>query len=289
MALGDTRLEWLFPLEFNRFVLRYKLIYISLSIPIYFLFKNFFKNYSSILSKESLIFLLLLGTLFIFIAHQLMTINGMFIFFLIPVFSGFSHIYLKFFKQKKGFINFFLILSLISTIYYHHKYISKRDTLILRNVDLNKSVNALVLDNKLKNLKWITHHYPDNPEDEIKYLLDSIKVIAKDDRAKMLVTDYQFISVILSINDNSAARIWWRHHIYPSPDKKYFENWKDFLLNKILKEKIEVIYTIHPLEGEKDIFSGLIDKSCVSKKEVNKILVMQKLKKCKELKFFSYL
>ena len=116
-------------------------------------------------------------------------------------------------------------------------------------------------------------------------MLDSINVIKNDERKKMLVTDYQFISVILSSNDNSAARIWWRHHIYPSPNKKYFEEWKDFLLHKILKEKIQVIYTIHPLEGEKNIFKGLLHNSCFSEKQINKILIMQKLKECKEFKF----
>ena len=65
----------------------------------------------------------------------------------------------------------------------------------------------------------------------------------------MIVTDYQFISVILGINDNAASRIWWRHHIYPSgPEKPYFETWKSFLINKI-KEEIKTIYTIH--RGEK--------------------------------------
>ena len=93
LSLGETRLDWLFPFEFQRFVLRHKLIYLSLSIPIFILFKNFFKKYLSIFSKDSLIFILLLGTMLIFITHQLMTINGLFIFFLIPVFSGFSHLY----------------------------------------------------------------------------------------------------------------------------------------------------------------------------------------------------
>ena len=93
-----------------------------------------------------------------------MTINGLFIFFLIPVFSGFSHLYSKLLNKRKILINFFLILSLTSTVYYHHKYISKRDTLILRNIDINKSINASILDKKLKNLRWITHHYPKNPK-----------------------------------------------------------------------------------------------------------------------------
>ena len=50
----------------------------------------------------------------------------------------------------------------------------------------------------------------------------SIEIIKQDSRKKMIVTDYQFISVLLSINDNSAARVWWRHHIYPDVHEKYF-------------------------------------------------------------------
>ena len=103
----------------------------------------------------------------------------------------------------------------------------------------------------------------------------------------MLVTDYQFISVLLKINDNSAARIWWRHHIYPEPGKPYFADWKNFLLEKISKDKIEVIYTIHPLEGEKNIFDGLIKGDCYSSEYLNEILLMQNLKECKELKFIK--
>ena len=93
-----------------------------------------------------------------------MTINGLFIYFLIPVFAAFSHIYCHKFKKNKNLINFFLILSLISTIYYHEKYISKRDTLILRNISLKNSINAKIIDSKFENLKWITHHYPQNPK-----------------------------------------------------------------------------------------------------------------------------
>ena len=122
-------------------------------------------------------------------------------------------------------INFLIIISLFSTIYYHNKYISKRDTLRLRNVDLEKSIDASVLDNKLKNLKWITHHYPENPQNEISNLIEAIDIIKKDQRTKMIVTDYQFISVILSINDNAPTRFWWRHHGYPDEKNKYFNVW----------------------------------------------------------------
>ena len=82
-------------------------------------------------------------------------------------------------------------------------------------------------------MRWITHHYPENPKKEIENLLNTMKIIKNDKQKKMIVTDYQFISVILSIKDNSAARIWWRHHIYPVPGNEYFKDWKKFLLTKI--------------------------------------------------------
>jgi len=283
MSLGETRLEWLFPLEFQRFVIRHKLIYLALSVPIFLLFKNIFKNIFNIFEKENIIFLILFGTLLIFITHQLMTINGLYIYFLIPVFAGFSHIFTKNFKQKNFLINFFLVLSLVSTIYYHQKYISKRDTLLLKKFDLKESIDAVILSEKLNNLRWLTHHYPNNPDNEIKNLLETIKIIKNDKRKKMIVTDYQFISVVLSIKDNSAARIWWRHHIYPVPENEYHKYWKKFLLNKIKKEKIEAIFTVHPLEGESDIFKGLISKNCYTSEKINEILVVQKFNSCNEM------
>ena len=282
VSLGETRLEWLFPFEAQRFFIRHKLLYLSLSVPIFLLFSEFLKIKKLRLNRDILIFFLLFGTLIIFISHQLMTINGLYIFFLIPIFSGFSHLYSSSFKSEKILIRFFLILSLISTIYYQQKYINKRDTLLLRNVDLNIALDAGVMSDKLKNLKWVTHHYPLNPEKEVKNLMESMEIIKKDNRKKMIVTDYQFLSVILSINDNSAARIWWRHHLYPVKGNQYFNYWKNFLIAKILSEKISVIYTVHPLEGEENIFQDLITDNCYSKKKLNEILTIQILEKCNE-------
>ena len=48
ISLGETRIEWLLPFEFQRFVFRHKLIYISLSVPIFLLIKSLFKNFFSI-------------------------------------------------------------------------------------------------------------------------------------------------------------------------------------------------------------------------------------------------
>ena len=284
LSLGETRTEWLFPLEFKRIVLRHKLAYIALGIPIYFLIKNSLNNLKNIYSNESLIVLTLLGTLLIFVFHQLMTINGLFIFFLIPIFCGFSHTFVtKYFKSKKYLISFLVILSFMSTLHYQNKYISKRDTLLLRNVDLNRSVDASKLDDKLKGLKWITYNYPEDPEEEIGNLVEIIDLIKRDKRKKMIVTDYQFITVILSTKDYAASRFWWGHHGYPDMKNKYFSIWKNFLLSKIKDNNIEVIYTIKPLIGESDILVNILNENCYSKLNLKQNLDIQILKNCKDL------
>lgn len=287
MYLGNTRLEWLFPLEFKRFVLRFKLHYFSIYFMVHIFIRQTFLEIKFLRSVDSIIIILLIGVLFIFISHQLLTINGMFIFFLIPIFCGFSHIFLnKYMPSKKAKI-FIIILSLISTFYYFEKYTYNRETLALKGLDFNNSINGSELDKKFKGLKWITYHYSKNPTEEINNLKDAINIIKLDKRKKMIVTDYQFISVILSINDNSAARIWWRHHLYPDVNEKYFDIWKDFLFKSILNKKIEIIYTIHPLEGEKNIFQGLIDDKCILKNKLTKILDAQIIdKECDEIKNF---
>ncbi len=287
LSLGETRTEWVFPLEFKRVVLRYKLNYIALGIPIYILFKNCYKNFKNIFNNESLIILTLIGTLLIFVFHQLMTINGLFIFFCIPIFCGFSHIFLKkYFKGKKYLVNFFIILAFISTLHYQNKYISKRDTLLLRNADFNKSINASILDDKLKNLKWITPHYQENPKEEIAKLMRSIEIIKNDTRKKMLVTDYQFINVILETRDYAASRFWWGHHGYPDLKNKYFSIWREFLIKKLKENKIEVVYTIKPLMGEKDVLINVLSQNCYTKLNLNEIVDIQILRNCKD--FDSY-
>ena len=253
-------------------------------IPIYFLIRNCINNLKNIYSNESLITYTLVGTLMIFIFHQLMTINGLFIFFVIPVFCGFSHTFLnKKIKYKNYLINSLIILSFVSTIHYQNKYISKRDTLFLRNVDLNKAVDASKIHKSLEGLNWITINYPINPELEISKLNEIIETIKKDERKKMNVTDYQFITVILNIQDFAASRFWWRHHGYPDTKNEYFYIWKKFLIEKIKKNKIEVIYTIKPLIGESDILENVLDENCYSKSYLSKGLEIQILRNCTSL------
>ena len=115
-------------------------------------------------------------------------------------------------------------------------------------------------------------------------LIEAIDIIKKDQRTKMIVTDYQFISVILSINDNAPTRFWWRHHGYPDRENKYFNVWKSFLKQKIRQNNIKVIYTVKPLEGERDILENILSKKCFTKLSLTSILDVQVLEDCDELK-----
>ena len=70
-----------------------------------------------------------------------------------------------------------------------------------------------MLDEKLSGLKWITPLYPNNPREEISKLQEAILIIKDDNKNKSIVTDYQFISVILSVYDNSPSQVWFINHI----------------------------------------------------------------------------
>ena len=60
----------------------------------------------------------------------------------------------------------------------------------------------------------------------------------------------------------------------------YFEIYKKFFINQIVKNDIEIIYTIKPLE--KNIFTSLINEDCINTKKINDILESHLLINCYE-------
>ena len=273
ISLGENRLDFLFPLEFTRIFLRFKLIHLSSLLLIIISVKKIIENYKYLKSNEFLISLALVGSSYALIAHQLMTINGIFIFFLIPILAGFSHVYyLKYFKNKKYISYLLILLSISSTVHYGNKYINTRDFMDLRKVNMEKAVDAKILDKKLTGLQWITTIYPNDPNKEILNLLEVIKIIKKDTRNKMLVSDYQFISVILSSYDFSPNKYWYKHHVYPAIGHEYFNTYRNFFINKLVENKIQIVYIIKPLWGDNNVLETIIDKDCVKKKSLTDIL-----------------
>ena len=279
-SLGGSRLDWVFPLEFQRFVLRFKLHYLSIILLIYVLIVSLFGKEKKLNIENMLIIFCIIFSCVLFIFHQLMTINAIFIYCLIPIFSAFSHIYSKFFFKKK-YIDFFLItLTLCSTIYYFITYVHNRTFMDLRNVDLNNSINGSEIDSRFEGINWITIFYPESPKLESENIKFAIKEIKKDNKPKMIVTDYQFISVFLNQYDNSVTRFWYDFHGYPTKDNPYFNYWKNFVIKKVSENKIENIYVLQPLLGDKKPLENIFG-DCLKKKVLSNTLYKLNLSTCR--------
>ena len=278
-SLGGTRLEWLFPFDFQRIFWRFKLQYFSIAVLIYLSLKLSFVKKNEAVSDYLVIMTIIIFCL-LTIMHQLMTINAIFIYCLIPIFCGFSHIYLKkFMSQKKIIGNFLIVLTIGSTIYYYINYIKNRTFMDLRSVNLENSIDGKKIHPKLSKIKWITMFYPDDPKKEASNIKLAIKIINDDKNKKMIITDYQFISVFLDQYDYSPTRFWYDFHGYPSEKNIYFNYWKDFVLNKIRKNNIQNIYVLKPLHGENKPLENIL-KNCYQKKKISETFYKLILNNC---------
>ena len=264
MSLGGSRFEWLFPFDFKRIFWRYKLQYLSILVLIYLFIKfslekkrEKFSDYLIILSV--IIFCLLT------IMHQLMTINAIFIYCLIPIFCGLSHIYSKKYLKKNQIIgNLLIALTLCSTLYYYSQYVKNRTFMDLRNVNLENSIDGKEIHPELSKIKWITMFYPTKPVREANNIKLVLKILEEDKSKKMIITDYQFISVFLKEYDFSPTRFWYDFHGYPTEKNTYFNYWKEFVLKQIRKNDIKNIYVLKPLHGETKPLENIL-KNCYKK------------------------
>jgi len=284
--IGKIRIEYfLFPLEFSRIFLRFKLIHIPLFFLIFIIVQKIRNNPKYIKNNDFIIILSLITTSYALIAHQLMTINGLYIFFIIPIIAAFSHIYfMEHYKSKNYVLYSLLILSICSTLHYGYKYIHKRDFMDLRKANFNLAIDAKIFDNKLSGLKWISCHFPNNPKEEVSNLIEAIDIIKNDSRKKSIITEYQFISVILSTYDYSPSAVWFINHVVnQKKDSKYFKSYKIMLTNQIKKNNIQVVYLIKPFWQDNKIFEKGLNPNCYSKIKLTEILDAYTIQKCDEL------
>ena len=93
-------------------------------------------------------------------------------------------------------MNLIILILVFSTIKYHLRFNEHKKFMDLQNADFSKSINANILDKKLSGLKWITPHYIDNPELELKLLIQTKQVLVNDNEKNIIVSDYQILSSI---------------------------------------------------------------------------------------------
>ena len=263
-SIGDYRLSnWEF--DILGVIHEFKFILIPLLYTIY-LNVIFYKTKK----KEAFLILLSINLFtFLMIFHQSLTMNENFIFFIIPILTAFIHI----FNEKKINRNIFLYsiiaICLFSVTKYHLRYNEHRKFHRLEKVDLKESVDAEIISKKLKGLKWITSAYREQPNEEIKIILESIDILKNEKDKFSIITDYLFLPVVLETNDHSPNQ-WYHPGVsYPLKDNKYFENYKLFFVNKLKKEEISKIIIVG--NGLEDLLSLTFNKDCFSKSQIGKI------------------
>ena len=231
--------------------------------------QDFIINSSLILLSVSLIF------------NQLITSNQTFIFSMIPFLGAFFHFYFK--KKHPNFIKtqlFLILIILFCTIKYHSEYNTKRKFMDLQNKNLKSFISGSYLHEKFRYLKWITPNFNGTPKEELTLINEAAKYIKEEKRSKMLLTDYQFFSLLLEENLNIPNR-WYTHdnNSYPLKGHKYFVFYKEHL-NKIIKNKnVKVIFTVGSPDFKK--YQDYLINSCFNEIKINELTKSYVMKNCK--------
>ena len=279
MTIGENRVSNM-DFNFNNIINQFKFLYLSL-IPLlvimFCLFKKKKKNI--IVQKDIFVLGIIILSSLVFIYSQLMTKNQILIFFLIPFFLGISHCYIKKYKYKNYFLHIILLILIVATTKYHVRYNVERKFMELQNVDLNLSKNAKQIDLSLNGLNWITPRYPTNPQKEINLLIEVKNILNKDNKNKIIITDYQFLASVTNDIEVSPNKFYDIFSV-PNRDNKYFVNYKNFFLKQIKKRNIENIYVIGKNE-KKYVFDMIKEKSCIKSTIINEISTLVNLTKCK--------
>ena len=282
-SIGNDRFSNFKP-TFDGIVSHFKFIYISIA-PFFFINIKLIIYKKKFLKKKDFFYFItiLLFTLSL-IFHQFFTKNQTYIFFLIPLLVGFSHIAINSITEKKNnSITFFLILyCILVTSKYHLRINGDRKFHELNQVNFSKSIPATKIDSKLKGLKWITPPFKDNVEEEINFIKDLKSQIQTDKRKKMVITHYSFISSILDENFFSPSMAYTSDgSIIPLKNNKYSQKYKNLVINLIKKNNVDVIYIVYPVH--KGSIADYLDKSCLKEKLILKGVISYEIKRCKDL------
>ena len=265
-------------LNLKRIIGDFKFIHIFLIPLILFTFlrKKILDN------KQILINIVFITCAIIFIFNQLITANQIYIFSLIPILGSILLVNLQ---KEKNFKTLSLILITIlalSTYKFHIRYNLEKKFHDLENVDKKQSIKAEVIDDKLKYLNWVSPVF-ESPQEEVDLIKTAISVISNDSRKKIVITHYQFLSLVLDEDLNILNRWYlWDNNTHPTENHKYFDFYKKFTTKNFEQNEISVIYLLGsddeiPFSKIKNYF---IDKCFKNITIIDKRFSVHELKKC---------
>ena len=284
-TIGQSRVENInLEFTFQKLIFHFKFIHIAIFPILFFNLKKIVLSKKYIENKNFFYFLIILSFTYCLILHQLLTKNQTYIFFTIPILAAFSHQVLsgENIKRKNLLLLSLIIFCFFVTIKYHLRFNEGRKFHDLASTDLSKSIPAKKIDEKLSGLNWISPEYKNNVEEEINLIINIKKHLETDKRNKMVITHYSFLATILNENYFSSAIGYPNDGTgYPLKENKFAKNYKNLIVNNIKKNKIEIIYIIHPIK--KESLYDYFDAACFEEKVIFENLNSYKLLKCSDL------
>ncbi len=273
-------------LNFENLFLNFKFIHLFL---IFILISNIIlirkKNYLKSKKFNIAIVFVLFSISCIF--HQIYTKNQIFIFFLIPLLACLSIYYLEDLKKinKKYFKFTIILLCLFFSLKYIERFLIERKFHELNNTRLENRIKINSFDEKLKGLNWITPHF-ENPQDEIDVLNKLKNLLVNDKDNKMLLTEYNFFSLLLNENLNGPSRTY-DNISYPNKNSKYYANYRYFLKERLNQNKIKSIYILEPKKINQNRLDHLIfnyiKADCFSVNFIDNFITKLEIKECNDL------
>ncbi|MDB9760578.1 hypothetical protein OAB59_01260 [Pelagibacteraceae bacterium] len=145
-------------------------------------------------------------------------------------------------KTNKFYYVVIFTLLIFVTGKYHLRYNIDRKFLDIENISKDIALEAENIDVKLKYLNWISPSFK-NPKEEVETIKKALTIIKSDPRKKILITHYQFFSLLLNEDLNILNRWYlWDNNTHPTENHKYFKIYKEMVNKNLKKNSIEVIY-----------------------------------------------
>ena len=240
-TIGLNRIaEW--NLTFNKAISTLKLVHILL-IPLIIIFlKNILFKCNYIYKNEFFYNLNIILFSILLIFHQWITLNFIFIFFLVPYLCAVIQKNIYNVKYNKIIIIFILAYCLVVTVKYHFRFNLERKMLNLENLNLTNFYEGNKISSKLKGLKWVTRDYVLKNKIDINKIQKIKIILEKEGKKTMFLSNYNFFSSILEKNLNSPNRWYGGDVAHPKKNNPYYKEYMIFTYDLILKKKIEIIY-----------------------------------------------
>jgi hypothetical protein len=172
-----------------------------------------------------------------------------------------------------------IFLTFFSVVKYHYRYNENKYFMDFNRFEIEYASEGEKIDKIFYRLKWLTpFKYYEKSNEEVSLLRQTKDFINLNKNNVIFITDYLFFSSIT--NQNIASPIkWYDDVIIPKKKNYYYNYYKIFFIDKILKNKITQIYTIGAYDYS--YFSDFVkDKNCIKKQQINTILNVYDITTC---------